>query len=59
MVVPGWLCVPFAGMLGCIALLPVIKPEWWERKQPVVVAFWSVLVIVLYALVSDPGPLSR
>ena len=55
MVVPGWLCVPFAGMLGCIALLPVIKPEWWERKQPVVVAFWSVLVIVLYAVVFGPG----
>ena len=26
--VPFWLCVPFAGLLLCIALFPLLKPVW-------------------------------
>ena len=37
---PGllWLCIPFAGLLLCIAVLPLVKPEWWEEHQPHAVA---------------------
>lgn len=55
MSVPVWLCIPFIGMLACVALMPVLKPEWWGAHQPVVVAAWSVLVVVLYAVVYGPA----
>ena len=36
--VPVWLCIPFAGLLLCIAVLPLVKAEWWEAHQPHAVA---------------------
>ena len=27
------LCIPFAGLLLCIAVMPLVKPEWWEELQ--------------------------
>ena len=30
---PLWLCIPFAGLLLCIAVLPLVKAEWWEAHQ--------------------------
>lgn len=47
--VPVWLCIPFAGLLLSIAVMPLIKPDWWEKHQPLAVAFWSVLFIVPFA----------
>ena len=29
--------------------MPLIKPDWWEKHQPLAVAFWSVLFIVPFA----------
>ena len=29
--IPLWLCIPFAGLLLCIAIFPLVKGEWWER----------------------------
>lgn len=43
-------CIPFAGLLLCIALFPIFKPEWWERYQPAAVVFWSVLFLVPFAI---------
>ena len=48
--IPLWLCIPFAGLLLCIAILPLIKPNWWEEHQPHAVAFWSLLFVVPFAL---------
>ena len=45
------LCIPFAGLLLCIAILPLIKGEWWESHQPLVVAFWILLMILPFAFV--------
>ena len=42
--IPVWLCIPFAGLLLSIAVMPLIKPDWWEKHQPLAVAFWSILV---------------
>ena len=53
--VPLWLCIPFAGLLMCIALCPLFCPNWWEKHQPWAVAFWSVLFLLPYGLVGGFG----
>ena len=53
--VPVWLCIPFAGLLLCIAVLPLIKPVWWEEHQPHAVVFWSLLFIIPFALSFTAG----
>lgn len=53
--VPLWLCIPFAGLLLCIAILPLLKAEWWESHQPHAVVFWSLLFIIPFALVYSTG----
>ena len=46
---PIWSCIPFAGMLLSIAILPLIKESWWEKRKPWVVAFWSLLFLLPFA----------
>lgn len=29
--IPIWLCIPFAGLLLSIAVMPLFKPDWWEN----------------------------
>lgn len=53
--VKPWLCIPFAGLLLCIAVLPLIKPAWWEEHQPLAVVFWSLLFVIPYAVVTGAG----
>lgn len=43
-------CIPFAGMLLSIAVFPLIAPEWWEKRQPLVVAVWSLLFLIPFAV---------
>lgn len=49
---PLWLCIPFAGLLLCIAILPLVKGEWWEAHQPHAVAFWSLLFAIPFAVLN-------
>lgn len=53
--VPLAFCIPFAGLLLCIAVLPLIKPELWEKHQAVAVAVWSLLFIIPFALCYGAG----
>ena len=53
--VPLWLCVPFAGLLLCIAVLPLLKAEWWEAHQPHAVVFWSLLFMLPFAALFGAG----
>lgn len=53
--VPLWLCIPFAGLLLCIAVLPLIKPVWWEEHQPHAVVLWSLLFIIPFAIFFGAG----
>lgn len=46
------LCIPFAGLLLSIAVFPLVKPQWWEAHQPIVVAFWSLLFIIPFAVIN-------
>src|SRR6185369_15668133 len=39
-----WLCVPFAALLGCIALLPLVAARFWHAFYPTVALFLGALV---------------
>lgn len=50
-----YLCIPFVGILLCIAIMPLVKPHWWEAHQPLVVAVWSLLFVIPFALLHGAG----
>lgn len=49
------LCIPFAGLLLCIAVMPLIKPVWWEKNQAFAVIAWSLLFMIPYAILNGAG----
>lgn len=51
----GWYCIPFAGLLLCVALFPLVKPELWESCQPAIIGLWSLLFLVPFAIGVGPG----
>lgn len=53
--IPLWICLPFVGVLLCIAVLPLIAGEWWEKHQPPVIALLSVLFIIPFAVMFGAG----
>ncbi len=48
--IPLWLCIPFAGLLLCIAILPLVKADWWEKNRPWAVLLWSLLFLIPFAM---------
>ena len=52
---PIWSIVPFVGMLLSIAIVPLIKPEWWERNMLKVSIAWSLIFLVPFAIAYKPG----
>ena len=53
--VPGWLCIPFAALLLCVALGPIAAPQWWEKRQGLVVAVLSAALLVAYGMLRGGG----
>lgn len=53
--VPIWLCIPFAGLLLCIAVMPLIRGEWWETHQPHAVIFWILAMVIPFAVFYGAG----
>lgn len=47
---PIWYCLPFAGMLLCIAICPLVIGELWEKKRQYVVIFWSLAFLIPFAV---------
>lgn len=45
-----WYCIPFAALLLSIALFPLIKPVWWEEHQAIMVALFSLLFVIPFAV---------
>lgn len=43
-------CIPFAGMLLSIAVCPLVNGAWWEKFRGAVVAFWSLLFLIPFAI---------
>ncbi len=53
--IPLWVCLPFAALLICIAVMPLFAGEWWEKHQAYVVALLSVLFIIPFAVLFGSG----
>ena len=53
--IPLWLCIPFACLLLCIAIFPLVKPEWWEKNRAYAVILWSLLFIIPFAVKFGAG----
>ena len=53
--IPLWLCIPFAGLLLCIAILPLVKGEWWDKNKGWAVLIWSLLFIIPFAVKYGAG----
>lgn len=45
----AWL-LPFVGLLGSIALFPVMMPYFWHRHFGKVTLFWTVSLVIPYSL---------
>nr|WP_330412984.1 sodium:proton antiporter [Dorea formicigenerans] len=39
----------------CIAVMPLLRAEWWEAHQPLVVFMWIILLVVPFAIVYGAG----
>jgi Na+/H+ antiporter NhaD/arsenite permease-like protein len=42
--------IPFAGILLCIALCPLLTPQFWHHHFGKVAAFWALLFLVPFAV---------
>ncbi|RMH58696.1 MAG: sodium:proton antiporter [Candidatus Hydrogenedentota bacterium] len=50
-ILPAWTVLPFAGLLLCIAILPLKAPHWFEKnKNRAIVAAAFGLPVILYLL---------
>ncbi|MFT5454077.1 MAG: Na+/H+ antiporter NhaD/arsenite permease-like protein [Myxococcota bacterium] len=62
-VLPLWSVVPFAGLLLCIALLPMVAAHWWHhtKNQLLVALAWAspVFFWLLYTGMTDHGTLGH
>ncbi|MCR5785473.1 MAG: sodium:proton antiporter [Eubacterium sp.] len=47
---PLWSCIPFVGMLLCIAVCPLIAEDWWEKNKQFAVIFWCLLFIIPFSI---------
>lgn len=46
--------IPFVGVLLSIAIMPLIAGEWWEKKKQYMIAMWSVLFLIPFAVAFSP-----
>lgn len=52
---PLWLCIPFAGLLMCIAVMPLVRPAWWESHQPHVVLICILAFVIPFTYMYGGG----
>jgi len=47
--VPFWTALPFGLLLGCIALLPLVREHWWHaNRNKAIVALGLALPVIIY-----------
>lgn len=51
---PVWV-LPFAGILGSIALFPALAPRFWHRNYGLMALFWGLAFILPFAAVFGTG----
>lgn len=47
---PIWSIIPFVGMLLSIAIIPLVKGEWWEKNQLWVALAWSFIFLIPFTV---------
>lgn len=47
---PVWSIIPFVGMLLSIAIVPLVKPHFWEKNMLKVAFFWSLLFLIPFGM---------
>ena len=52
---PVWSIIPFAGMLLSIAIVPLVRPEWWEKHMLGAAFAWSLLFLIPFAAADGVG----
>lgn len=52
---PVWSIIPFVGMLLSIAIIPLVKPHWWEKNMLAAAVGWSLVFIIPFAVAYGPG----
>lgn len=52
---PVWSVIPFVGMLLSIAIVPLIKPEWWGKHMLNTAIAWSLLFFIPFAFAYGIG----
>ena len=52
-------CIPFVCMLLCIAVMPLIAGEWWEKHKQWAVAGWSLLFLIPFAIFHGFGTMGE
>ena len=54
-ILPLWSCIPFAGILLSIALLPLLMPDFWHHHFGKISAFWAAVLAIpfLYIFKGD------
>lgn len=53
-----WMILPFVGLLGTIALAPLVCPDWWSKHYPKV-AFAFAIITLSYYLFVLPSPAKK
>ncbi len=48
---PLWSIIPFVGMLLSIAILPLVKGEWWEKHELLVAVVWAAIFLIPFTAV--------
>jgi Na+/H+ antiporter NhaD/arsenite permease-like protein len=52
----AWWGLPFAGILLCIALMPLLTPQFWHHHFGKVAAGWALAFLLPFAWVFGPDP---
>ena len=39
-------CIPFAGLLLCIAVCPLVIERWWDKNKQYAVILWSLAFVI-------------
>ena len=47
---PLWSVIPFVCMLLSIAIIPLVKPHWWEHNLLKVALFWAAVFLIPFGI---------
>jgi Na+/H+ antiporter NhaD/arsenite permease-like protein len=53
-ILPFWSCIPFVGMLLSIAIIPLVRPHWWEKNLFKAAIAWSLVFLAPFAFLIGP-----